>query len=185
MHVPGTNPKSTSEDAEQKNNGEGKGGEDAPGRPLHHNQAENGETLTGVKNFSNNIEAGKGDDRLIGGDHNDHLAGGKGHDVLTGGLGHDTFVWHLADLGDKNHVAHDVIKDFKMGDSLNISDVLNDGNHTIFAEILSDKQGNAKNTVIHIADKGVEVQRITLEGFHDQSVENILKSIKHDEGGHA
>ena len=107
------------------NNGIGNGDQDAPGRSLEHNRAENDQTPA-PSNLQ--LQGGAGSDTLAGGAGNDILVGGKGDDILSGGLGSDTFVYQTGDLSGVK--AGDQISDFKVapvgsgGDVLDISDLL-------------------------------------------------------------
>jgi Ca2+-binding RTX toxin-like protein len=71
------------------------------------------------------INGGGGDDRIYGQEGDDIIAGGSGNDILSGGTGADTFVWHLADV--TIGTTTDKITDANTGDSLNLSDLINDG----------------------------------------------------------
>lgn len=53
------------------------------------------------------VEAGPGDDVIIGSAGNDVLAGGPGNDELTGGAGRDTFIFRRGEAG------ADVVTDFQ------------------------------------------------------------------------
>jgi Ca2+-binding RTX toxin-like protein len=68
-----------------------------------------------------------GNDYINTGHGDDMLYGGAGDDMLVGGKGADVFVWSLSDIGQ----GLDVVKDFKPheGDALDISEVLDFGNH--------------------------------------------------------
>ena len=59
------------------------------------------------------VNAGAGNDTVVGGDGDDTISGGKGDDRLTGGKGADTFV-----VSGSNLVPADVDKivDFKVGE---------------------------------------------------------------------
>jgi hypothetical protein len=71
------------------------------------------------------INGGAGDDHIYGQEGNDTITGGLGNDIMSGGTGADTFVWHLADV--TVGTTTDQITDANTGDSLNLSDLINDG----------------------------------------------------------
>ncbi|MFP4463348.1 MAG: type I secretion C-terminal target domain-containing protein, partial [Guyparkeria sp.] len=68
----------------------------------------------------------------------DGLAGGAGNDTLTGDIGDDVFKWTLADRGDTNEPANDVITDFGTGnDVLDLRDLLVDESEQSIGDFLS------------------------------------------------
>lgn len=67
--------------------------------------------ITG-SDVANVIDAGAGDDDIIGGEGNDHLTGGPGSDSVTGGPGADTFYFGPLDGIEGRD---DVIPDFEVG----------------------------------------------------------------------
>ena len=113
----------------------------------------------------NDVLIGTGlDDTLDGGDGNDVLSGGAGDDILTGGLGADVFEWSLADRGTGGSPAVDHITDFDTasagsgGDTLDLRDLLQGESHT------GTNPGNLENylhfeqsgadTVVHVSSTG-------------------------------
>jgi Ca2+-binding RTX toxin-like protein len=63
---------------------------------------------------------GEGNDRLTGKGGDDRLCGGSGKDTLFGGAGNDVFIYNnISDSKVGNQC--DVIKDFKMGDKIDLS----------------------------------------------------------------
>jgi T1SS-143 domain-containing protein len=115
------------------------------------------------------LEGGAGNDWLFGQGGDDILIGGAGNDVLFGGSGKDTFVWNAGDRGGNYH---DVVKDFGLGDKLDLSDLLvgvsDSGNANVLDDYLS-FSFTATNTVIsvsssgNVADASTIDQTITLE----------------------
>lgn len=115
------------------------------------------------------LEGGAGNDWLFGQGGDDILIGGAGNDVLFGGSGKDTFVWNAGDRGGNYH---DVVKDFGLGDKLDLSDLLvgvsDSGNANVLDDYLS-FSFTATNTVIsvsssgNVADAATIDQTITLE----------------------
>ncbi|WP_220250952.1 DUF5801 repeats-in-toxin domain-containing protein [Billgrantia montanilacus] len=96
---------------------------------------------------------GAGDDILIGGAGDDILIGGAGDDILIGGLGADTFVWNLGDEGEEGEAAIDTVKDFSLeeGDSLDLSDLLSDGNGPEHLRFEAEEGGS---TTLYISTEG-------------------------------
>ncbi|HYE29115.1 MAG TPA: M10 family metallopeptidase C-terminal domain-containing protein [Allosphingosinicella sp.] len=70
------------------------------------------DVLTG-NDSANRLDAGAGDDTLVGGGGNDVLIGGAGADMLTGGDGADTFRFGTGDSG--VGIGRDTIADFQKG----------------------------------------------------------------------
>ncbi|WP_417706369.1 retention module-containing protein [Pseudomonas sp.] len=115
------------------------------------------------------LEGGAGNDWLFGQGGDDTLIGGTGNDVLFGGSGKDTFVWNA---GDRDGNYHDVVKDFGLGDKLDLSDLLVGVSDSGDANVLDDYLSfsfTATNTVIsvsssgNVADTSTIDQTITLE----------------------
>ncbi|WP_196474015.1 retention module-containing protein [Pseudomonas chaetocerotis] len=115
------------------------------------------------------LEGGAGNDWLFGQGGDDILIGGTGNDVLFGGSGNDTFVWNA---GDRDGNYHDVVKDFGLGDKLDLSDLLVGVSDSGDANVLDDYLSfsfTATNTVIsvsssgNVADTSTIDQTITLE----------------------
>ncbi|MCZ4280550.1 calcium-binding protein, partial [Kiloniella laminariae] len=81
-------------------------------------------TLTNI----GRIDAGAGNDTLIGSDDDDILLGGLGNDRLTGGGGDDSFTFSLSMNASGNIEAQgkDTIMDFDSGDRLVFEDILGD-----------------------------------------------------------
>lgn len=129
-------------------------------------------------NAADNLIGGSGDDTLDGNKGDDTLSGGAGSDTLSGGAGVDTFQWRLADAGTADHPAVDVVTDFKTGETLHIGDLLSGDNASISATVDTGTNGN---TEIHISDPAGHEQTIILQGYHDETVAQILASIKKDD----
>lgn len=72
--------------------------------------------LTG-NDAANRLEAGAGNDTLIGNGGDDVLVGGAGSDLLTGGAGADSFVYQ-SDADSAVGIGRDVITDFTRGSDL-------------------------------------------------------------------
>jgi Ca2+-binding RTX toxin-like protein len=70
--------------------------------------ADNAISITSTSGKNIKINAGSGDDQVIGGNGNESITGGRGKDTLTGGRGKDKFVFDTA-LSNSNI---DTIKDF-------------------------------------------------------------------------
>jgi hypothetical protein len=49
------------------------------------------------QNYSTTVNAGLGNDTVVGSDGNNSIAGGKGTNTLTGGVGDDTFIFRKSD----------------------------------------------------------------------------------------
>ncbi|QTP55296.1 retention module-containing protein [Billgrantia sulfidoxydans] len=96
---------------------------------------------------------GAGDDVLIGGAGDDALIGGAGDDTLLGGLGADTFAWKLGDQGEEGSAAVDTVEDFSLaqGDSLDLSELLSDGNGLEHLRFEADGSGTTK---LYISTEG-------------------------------
>jgi Ca2+-binding RTX toxin-like protein len=87
------------------------------------------DTLIG-NGLSNNLDAGVGNDRLVGNAGNDVLTGGLGRDVMTGGRGADQFMFTLVNVSNSaasndsvRGARRDVITDFSHAqrDKINLS----------------------------------------------------------------
>ncbi|QTP59418.1 retention module-containing protein [Billgrantia antri] len=99
------------------------------------------------------LSGGAGNDILIGGAGDDTLNGGAGNDTLVGGLGADTFAWKLGDQGEEGGAATDTVKDFSLeeGDSLDLSELLSDGNGPEHLRFEADGSGT---TTLYISTEG-------------------------------
>nr|WP_240549187.1 DUF5801 repeats-in-toxin domain-containing protein [Halomonas antri] len=99
------------------------------------------------------LSGGAGNDILIGGAGDDTLNGGAGNDTLVGGLGADTFAWKLGDQGEEGSAAIDTVKDFSLeeGDSLDLSELLSDGNGPEHLRFEADGSGS---TTLYISTEG-------------------------------
>jgi VCBS repeat-containing protein len=121
------------------------------------------------------VNAGAGDDTLIGGHGNDTLFGGAGNDiisggagdnVLAGGLGSDTFVYRQGDLQGK--VSGDVITDFTLktsaqdsnpnADILDVRDLLLEAGNNLHLSVSERNDGKA--LIIVGIDQGGEEQTL-------------------------
>ena len=93
-----------------------------------------GNSYTGTGTAANELLQGINDGNatnLIGGAGDDVLFASVGQDTLTGGTGADSFVW-TKDSVDGGGAPADLIVDFTVGDNtLDLSDLLSDGSHTI------------------------------------------------------
>ena len=79
-------------------------------------------TITG--NGANNKLSGMvGNDILLGGIGSDVLVGGVGKDTMTGGTGLDDFDFNLVTEMGKTAATRDVIKDFALGDDIDLSTI--------------------------------------------------------------
>nr|WP_024308650.1 retention module-containing protein [Pseudomonas sp. P818] len=115
------------------------------------------------------LEGGAGNDWLFGQGGDDILIGGAGNDVLFGGSGKDTFVWNAGDRGGNYH---DVVKDFGLGDKLDLSELLVGVSDSVNPNVLDDYLSfsfTATSTLIsvsssgNVADASTIDQTITLE----------------------
>ena len=88
----------------------------------------NDEIDGGVDNDILNGEAGN--DIVFGNDGDDNIRGGTGNDDLYGGSGNDTFVWKATDTADQG-IEVDVVKDFVVGDKLDLRDLLQNESYTL------------------------------------------------------
>ncbi|MFI9652698.1 Ig-like domain-containing protein, partial [Guyparkeria halopsychrophila] len=132
----------------------------------------------------------EGDDALlVGGDADEAFAGLAGDDTLTGGLGDDVFKWTLADQGDTNAPANDVITDFGTGnDVLDLRDLLVDETEQPIGDFLSVAQ-DGDDLVFQVTHDGGSdgaTQTITLQDKSfsdfggatnsDELIQNMLDS---------
>lgn len=93
--------------------------------PVYITGTDRSDTIIG-SNAWQYIDAGAGNDVVVGGANGDYITGGLGADRLTGGAGRDTFVYHSVEdsyrTADKSH--SDLITDFDTGtDSLQVRDL--------------------------------------------------------------
>jgi Ca2+-binding RTX toxin-like protein len=100
------------------------------------------------------LDAGQGDDTVVGNEGDNTIRGGDGDDVLTGGSGEDTFVFERFDRGD------DTISDFDPG-----ADRLQVGRFMRLEEV----EDNGPDLVVTLSN-GVE---ITLNGLAGTSAGDI------------
>ena len=128
------------------------------------------------------IDGLSGDDVLIGNAGNDILIGGKGSDTMTGGTGNDVFTFKLGDAS-ASEVEIDTIKDFQVGDVLNLKDLLQ-GESSNAASLDNYLHFNFENnsTVISVstngqANAGVVDQKIVLENV-DLTAGNTLTDLQ-------
>ncbi|MDR9426194.1 MAG: type I secretion C-terminal target domain-containing protein, partial [Marinobacter sp.] len=108
-----------------------------------------------------------GDDTVTGTGDDDGLAGGAGDDVLIGGAGDDVFQWSLADKGETDKPANDVVKDFGDGnDVLDLRDLLVGETEQSISQFLSVSEDGDDLVlqVTHDGDDGGPTQSIRLEG---------------------
>jgi len=93
-----------------------------------------GNSYTGTGSASNELLQGINDGsstNLIGDAGDDVLFASVGQDTLTGGSGHDNFTWAKESVDGVGATA-DLIVDFTVGDdTLDLSELLSDGSHTI------------------------------------------------------
>ena len=127
------------------------------------------------------LNGGSGDDYIYGQEGNDTITGGTGNDVMSGGTGADTFVWHLADVPVGTTI--DKVIDANTGDTLNLSDLINDG-----ATLKVD--GVAWDGTTTLTVSGVTSHTVTAtsaDGQHIQVIEmNFADTVNHtlaDTGG--
>lgn len=135
---------------------------------IHLHAEQLGASVPGVGG-NDRLEGGAGNDWLFGQGGDDILIGGAGNDVLFGGSGNDTFVWNAGDRGGNYH---DIVKDFGLGDKLDLSELLvgvtDNGNPNVLDDYLS-FSFTATSTVIsvsssgNVADASTIDQTITLE----------------------
>lgn len=89
----------------------------APTQGVTINAGAGNDTVVGTK-FNDKIFGGSGNDGLNGGAGNDYLDGGSGTNVLTGGAGNDTFAIKFKDLAVTDKI-QDTINDFSGAGSWN------------------------------------------------------------------
>lgn len=92
------------------------------------------------------VDAGRGDDTVLGNIGRDILAGGAGKDILTGGRGADIFVFNSA-LDAKTNV--DVVKDFSAaeGDQLLLDTSVFTGSQAFHLSRLASQAAITNNTI--------------------------------------
>ncbi len=103
------------------------------------------------------IDAGAGDDKVVGGKGDDTIAGGKGKDTLTGGNGNDTFVLNFSDydFSSKKTLMADIITDFKFNGSQSDMLVMNGFDEVaVFKTLAEAKKIGTHASVIYDASKG-------------------------------
>ncbi|QGT78142.1 retention module-containing protein [Guyparkeria halophila] len=116
-----------------------------------------------------NVQFGTdGSDTLEASAGGDILVGGLGDDTLIGGAGDDVFKWNLADRGEPDAPANDVVTDFGAGDDvLDLRDLLVDENEgkplSDFLSVTEDG-GDLVFQVTHDGGSDGATQTITLQG---------------------
>jgi Ca2+-binding RTX toxin-like protein len=128
-------------------------------------------------NLADALNGGSGHDRLDGGGGNDVLNGGAGNDTLSGGAGADTFAWKLADRGANGTPAVDHIKDFDSstpasgnGDVLDLRDLLQNETTSATLDRYLDFNVSGGNTEIRISSSGAFTNGNYASGSEDQRI---------------
>lgn len=121
--------------------------------------------------FADELEGGKGADRLSGGAGDDELQGERGADVLTGGAGADTFAFAKTDVvSGKTHYGVDTITDFGVGDRLDFSKFFS-GHVADIADVIRVTE-SADGTMLTLdAGSSGFVDVVFLEGVFDLDLE--------------
>ncbi|MFW8594923.1 calcium-binding protein [Cribrihabitans neustonicus] len=96
--------------------------------------------------YDNRLDGGAGNDRLTGGGGDDTLIGGRGRDTLIGGAGNDEFVF-------SSGFGRDVIRDFTVGEDAIILDGLSEDNLST-RNASGDLQIDTGSGVITVLDVG-------------------------------
>ncbi len=103
------------------------------------------------------IDAGAGNDKVIGGKGDDTISAGAGKDILTGGSGNDTFILNFSDydFSSATAVLANTITDFKFSASQTDTLLLNGFDEVAVFKTLADaKKISSDATVIYESAKG-------------------------------
>ncbi|ENM5913014.1 retention module-containing protein [Vibrio mimicus] len=145
----------------------------ADGVPLDHSST-SADSLVVADNSGMMLISGSGDDYLQGGTGDDVLIGGLGSDILVGGSGADLFKWTLN--GVDENVDH--IRDFNVseGDSIDLTDVVQDlGSHLTMEQLLS-SLSSSNQLAAHVVDNNLELDVMTDNNVHQTIVIDNLAS---------
>ncbi|WP_418383586.1 type I secretion C-terminal target domain-containing protein [Vibrio mimicus] len=145
----------------------------ANGVPLDHSGT-SADSLVIADNSGMMLISGSGDDYLQGGTGDDVLIGGLGADILVGGSGADLFKWTLN--GVDENVDH--IRDFSVseGDSIDLTDVVQDlGSHLTMEQLLS-SLSSSNQLAAHVVDNNLELDVMTDNNVHQTIVIDNLAS---------
>lgn len=123
--------------------------------------------------FDDRISGDKGVNFLLGGAGEDVLRGRGGADVLAGGEGDDTFVWFAKDVidGKGQSLGIDVVRDFEVGDRLDLRNVFGGKAGDDLVVIKDDARG--AHVFANIG--GVHVEVAVLEGWQGHTAADMLK----------
>jgi Ca2+-binding RTX toxin-like protein len=136
------------------------------------------DTITGIEavigsDFADRLIGNKNANVLSGGDGDDVLRGRGGADTLAGGDGRDTFQWFAKDVVGANgqSLGVDLIKDFQVGDRLDLRHVFEGGAGA--DSVLIRDAADGAHVFANVGNALVEVA--VLEGWQGHSASDMMK----------